>query len=162
ILLSVSIGLGAIEVGVRMLHLFPTSFFEPDPVLGAHLIPGQHGWWTQEELEFRTPVQINREGFRDIDHQHEKPSDVTRVVIVGDSYIEAMQVPLDATVARQLEAALNTGARKYEVISMGVSGFGTAGELLLYERFGRAYKPDIVILNFYPGNDIRNNSPVLE
>lgn len=161
-ILSVTLAYAAIEVGVRMLHLFPTTFFEPDPVLGARLIPGRRGWWTQEELEFRTPVQINREGFRDVDHAREKPSDVTRVLIVGDSYIEAMQVPLEATVARRLEAALNAGGGKYEVISMGVSGFGTAGELLTYERFGRAYAPDFVILNFYAGNDIRNNSPVLE
>lgn len=159
---SFALAFGAIEVGVRMLHLVPATFFEPDPLIGTRLIPGQRGWWTQEELEFRTPVQINREGFRDVDHAKDKPASVTRILIVGDSFIEAMQVPLESTVARRLEAALNADGQQFEVISMGISGFGTAGELLLYERFGRAYKPDIVILNFYAGNDVRNNSPTLE
>lgn len=159
---SLIVACAAIETGVRLLHLVPTTFFEPDPVLGTRLIPGQGGWWTQEELEFRTPVQINREGFHDIDHVREKPAGVTRILILGDSFIEALQVPLEASVARQLQAALDPTGKKVEVISMGISGFGTAGELLLYERFGRAYAPDIVIVNFYAGNDVRNNSPVLE
>jgi hypothetical protein len=159
---SVAVALGAIEAGVRMLHLVPAAFFQPDPVLGARLIPGQRGWWTQEELEFRTPVRINREGFRDVDHAREKVDGVTRVLLLGDSFIEAMQVPLESTVSRRLQAELDPEGRSVEVISMGVSGFGTAGELLLYERYGRAYAPDVVILNFYAGNDVRNNSPVLE
>jgi hypothetical protein len=157
-----AVALAAIEVGVRLLHLVPTAFFEPDPVLGTKLVPGRQGWWTQEELEFRTPVRINREGFRDVDHVREKPAGVTRILILGDSFIEAMQVPLESAVSRRLQAELDPGGRKIEVISMGVSGFGTAGELLLYERFGRAYAPDVVILNFYAGNDVRNNSPSLE
>ena len=82
---SVAIAFVAIEVGVRSLHLVPASFFEPDPVLGTRLIPGQRGWWTQEELEFRTPVRINREGFRDIDHEREKPAGVTRILVLGAS-----------------------------------------------------------------------------
>lgn len=159
---SVAIAFAAIEAGVRLLHLVPTQFHEPDPLLGTRLIAGKRGWWTQEELEFRTPVQINREGFRDIDHAREKPDGVTRILILGDSFIEAMQVPLEATLGRRLQAALDAGGRQIEVITMGISGFGTAGELLLYERFGRAYRPDVVVLNFYAGNDIRNNSPVLE
>ena len=159
---SVAVAFAAIEVGVRVLHLVPASFFEPDPVLGTRLIPGQRGWWTQEELEFRTPVQINQEGFRDIEHARAKPEGVTRILVLGDSFIEAMQVPLEATVARRLQAELDPEAKRIEVISMGISGFGTAGELLLYERLGRAYQPDIVLLNFYVGNDVRNNSPVLE
>jgi hypothetical protein len=159
---SLAVACIAIELGVRLLHLVPTSFFEPDPLVGTRLIPGQRGWWTQEELEFRTLVQINREGFHDIDHAREKPDGVTRILILGDSFIEALQVPLEANVARRLQAALDAEGKKVEVISMGTSGFGTAGELLLYERFGRAYAPDIVILNFYVGNDVRNNSPVLE
>lgn len=159
---SVALAFGTIEAGVRLLHLVPSTFFEPDPVIGTRLIPGKSGWWTQEELEFRTPVKINQEGFRDIDHRKEKPQGVTRVLVIGDSFIEAMQVPLEATVARQLQSMLDPTGERVEVISMGISGFGTAGELLLYERFGRAYRPDIVILNFYAGNDVRNNSPTLE
>ena len=45
---------------------------------------------------------------------------------------------------------------------MGVSGYGTASEYLWYREVGRQFHPDVVLLSFYPGNDVRNNSPTLE
>ena len=46
---------------------------------------------------------------------------------------------------------------------MGVSGYGTASEYLWYrDARPRAIEPDLVLLSFYPGNDVRNNSPTLE
>jgi hypothetical protein len=59
-----------------------------------------------------------------------------------------------------LEAKMGTGA--VQVSSMGVSGYGTASQTLYYERSGRDLEPDLVLLAFYPGNDVRNNSPTLE
>jgi len=162
---GVALAFAALEVGVRVLHLFPDRFWQPDALLGTRLIPGQRGWWTQEELEFRVPVTINSHGFRDVEHSVTKPEGVVRVLLLGDSFIEAMQVPIDATIGRQLEAQLNAGAaggRRYEVVSMGVSGYGTASELLTYRTIGRQYAADVVLLAFYPGNDIKNNSATLE
>jgi hypothetical protein len=166
LLAGFGVGLAVVvaEVGVRSLHLVPTRFWEPDPVLGSRLIPGKEGWWTQEELEFRVPVRINSAGWRDVEHALVKPAGVYRIVILGDSFIEAMQVPLQDTVGRRLEQELNQlpGGVRYEVISLGVSGYGTASELLAYRDIGRLYSPDLVLLAFYPGNDIHNNSPKLE
>jgi hypothetical protein len=45
---------------------------------------------------------------------------------------------------------------------MGVSGYGTASQYLYYRDLGRAYQADLVLLSFYPGNDVRNNSPTQE
>ena len=55
-----------LEMGVRWMHLVPDRFWEPDPVLGARLIPGMRGWWTQEDREFVVPVQINHLWLRDV------------------------------------------------------------------------------------------------
>lgn len=152
-----------LELGVRMLHLVPSHFWQPDATLGTKLIPGTTGWWTQEEHEFTTPVHINSAGRRDLERPVEKPPGTYRILLLGDSFVEAMHVPLEDTFARHLEAALNgPGKPPIEVISMGVSGYGTASEYLWYRDAGRAYKPDLVLLSFYPGNDIRNNSPTLE
>src|SRR5207244_3784662 len=78
--------------------------------------------------------------------------------------VEAMHVPLDVSFARLLEQHLNTGGaeQRVEVVSAGVSGYGTASELLYFEREGKRYQPDLVVLAFYPGNDVKNNSPTLE
>lgn len=151
-----------LEGAVRWFHLLPDRFWEPDPVLGSRLIPGKEGWWTQEEREFVVRVRINADGFRDVSHRLERTPGTTRILLLGDSFVEAMQVPLEATVGRRLEAELRARGHAAEVISMGVSAFGTAGELLLYRQRGRRYHPDLVVLAFYPGNDVRNNSPDLE
>jgi len=153
----------ALEGGVRLLHLVPDRFWRPDPVLGTALIPNASGWWTQEEYEFVVPVQINADGRRDLDRDVEKPAGSYRVLLLGDSFVEALQVPIADTFARGLERRLGeAGQRPVEVISMGVSGYGTASQYLWYRDVGRRYRPDLVLLSFYPGNDVRNNSPTLE
>ena len=153
----------ALEAGVRMLHLVPDRFWEPDASRGVRLVPGRQGWWTQEEREFVVPVRISQQGLRDVEHARDKPPGIWRVLILGDSFVEAMHVPLEATLGRQLEAMLRgSSAAAVEVISAGVSGYGTASEVLFFEQEGRHYQPDLVVLAFYPGNDVKNNSPALE
>jgi hypothetical protein len=161
---GIGLALCAVEAVTRHFHLFPDRFWEPDPLLGTRLIPQMEGWWTQEDLEYRVPVRISGAGFRDVEHSMAKPANVFRILVLGDSFVEAMQVPLEHTLAREIERRVNRSraAVRCEVISMGVSGYGTASELLLYRTRGRAYDPDLVLLAFYPGNDVRNNSPTLE
>jgi lysophospholipase L1-like esterase len=152
-----------LEAGVRALHLVPDRFWRPDPRLGTVLIPGASGWWTQEEHEFVVPVRINAAGRRDLDRSLDPPPGTFRVLLLGDSFVEAFQVPIEDTFARRLEQQLTALAgRPVEVVSMGVSGYGTAGEYLWYREVGRQFRPDLVLLSFYPGNDVRNNSPTLE
>ncbi|MFI5396482.1 MAG: GDSL-type esterase/lipase family protein [Candidatus Binatia bacterium] len=153
-----------LEVGARWQHLVPDRFWEPDAVLGLRLVPGYRGWWTQEDREFLVPVQINREGLRDVEHQYVKPAGVFRILVLGDSFVEAMHVPLEATFPRLLQQRLNVDGEggRVEVVSAGVSGYGTASELLYFEREGKRYQPDLVLLAFYPGNDVKNNSSRLE
>jgi hypothetical protein len=160
---GVGMALLALEAGVRLLHLVPDRFWRPDAQLGTALIPNAQGWWTQEEHEFVVPVQINAEGRRDLDRGVAKPTDTYRVMLLGDSFVEALQVPIADTFARGLEHRLSEASgRTVEVVSMGVSGYGTASQYLWYRDVGRRYHPDLVLLSFYPGNDVRNNSPTLE
>jgi hypothetical protein len=152
-----------LEIGVRVMHLVPDRFWEPDPLLGTRLIPGRSGWWTQEEHEFVVPVRINDQGRRDLDRSEQKTAGTFRILLLGDSFVEAMHVPIENTFARRLEGLFaNQGPAPVEVVSMGVSGYGTAGEYLYYRDIGRRFHPDLVVLSFYPGNDVRNNSPTLE
>src|SRR5262245_57436967 len=44
----------------------------------------------------------NRDGFLDVDHKLAKSPGVIRVSFWGDSYVEAMQVPLEQTFWRQI------------------------------------------------------------
>ncbi|MFI5396481.1 MAG: hypothetical protein ACHQ9S_13190 [Candidatus Binatia bacterium] len=153
------LGLAVLEAGVRWLRLVPDQLWEPDPVLGARHKAGKTGVWTAEEREFFVPIQINHEGLRDVEHTYTKLPGVTRLLLLGDSFVEAFQVPLEQTLARRLQALLGNGV---EVIGAGVSGYGTASEMLFLKGEGLRYDPDIIVVCFFPENDVENNSPTLE
>ncbi len=107
--------------------------------------------------------RFNSHGFRDYERTYEKPSGVFRILVLGDSYIEALQVQLEDSFTALLEKSLNAqgSSTRFEVLGLGGSGFGTADEYLRYLNFGAAYHPDLVILAFTTGNDFHNNSKVL-
>ena len=142
-----------------LLHLFPPPIsdrlFQTDARFGRFHIPGRQGY--QRSPEFVVSVKINSQGLRDTEHTVEKPTGVYRVLILGDSFAEGMQVPLEDTVGKQLEQLLNArGGPPYEVVNAGVAGFGTDTELLFYRSLGRLYHPDLVLLFFFR-NDLADN-----
>ncbi len=108
---------------------------------------------------------MNSRGLRDVEHSLSKPPYTYRIVVLGDSYAEALQVRLEDSFPRLLESMLQNRigtTRRIEVINLGVSGFGTDQELLALRHYGLSYDPDLVILAFLTGNDVRNNYPSLE
>ncbi|MEO8502435.1 MAG: SGNH/GDSL hydrolase family protein [Acidobacteriota bacterium] len=151
------------EAALRVLGVSHPNFYGPDPVRGWGLIPGSRGWWRSEGEAF---VEINSDGFRGPSRVRPKPPGVLRVAILGDSCAEAVQVPYEATFAARLERSLATcpgvGARRVEVLDLGVSGYGTTQELLTLRDQGLSFAPDVVLLAFYSGNDVRNNSRTLD
>src|SRR5262249_2580644 len=51
--------------------------------------------------------------------------------------------------------------KQIEILNFGVSGYGTAQELISLRQNVWDYSPDVVLLTVTTGNDIRDNSPVL-
>jgi hypothetical protein len=137
--------------------------YRADQYCGTGLAPNFRGWWSKEGA---AEIRTNSAGFRDREHSLQKPKEVLRVAVLGDSYIEAFQVSQDEMFASVLEDELNLhrfgGDRKVEVLSFGVSGFGTAQELLMLRHHVWQFDPDVVLLAFLPSNDLRNNSSRLE
>lgn len=151
------------ECVLRVARFSDPRFHQRDALLGKALRPGFRGTQSREGY---ARVKINSAGFRDIERPLTKPEGLYRIAVLGDSYVEAMHVPLDATFGQRLERMLNSqppigGPAAYEVLNFGVSGYGTAQELILFRIRVAAYKPDLVILAFYPGNDIVDNHPKL-
>lgn len=137
-------------------------FRQPDTEFGWVLRPGFEGWTADEA---RVWVRINRDGLRDREHSLEKPAGSLRVALLGDSYLEALNVPFEKTFAALLESQLQGCAQPHgqvaEVINFGVAGYSTAQELLTYRARARKYHPDIVVLAVYTGNDIHGNHAAL-
>jgi hypothetical protein len=150
----------ALELAVRLFVPVSDFFWESDPVLGVKLVANKRGRSVKPGL-FDVPVEINSHGFRDREHFYEKPAGTQRIVMLGDSYIEALQVPLERTVAALLETRLRHRGIRAETINLGVSAFGTGREYLMLREHGLRYEPDLVLL-FFVGNDLLNNSARLE
>ena len=67
---------------------------------------------------------------------------------------------LDSLPAR-LERLTNRAERQVEVINLGVGGYGTLQEYLVFDAIGRAYRPDVVVLAMFLRNDLQDNSLTL-
>lgn len=151
------------EIGLRAGGISYPIFSRIDGDLGAVLRPQAEGWFQREGEAF---VRINSAGLRDREHAIPKPNNVLRIAVLGDSFAEAMQVPMEdtfwAVLEREIRACTAVAGREPEVINFGVSGYGTAQELIMLRRRVWAYAPDFVLLMITPGNDIRNNSRALE
>ena len=99
----------------------------------------------------------NKQGFRNYkDFDYTKPEGVTRIVSLGDSHTQGYEVRQEYTYSAIIEKYLTQKGYQVEVINTGVSGFGTAEELVLLENEMVRYQPDFVILGFYK-NDFEDN-----
>ena len=160
---SALFALAAFEIVLRVVGYSAPIWFEPDPRLGWRMRPGFSAWYTQEGRGF---VRANAEGMRDRDHLLDKPADVYRIAVLGDSYAEARQVEREqafwALLPDELAACGFQPGKKLEVLNFGVSGYGTAQQYLVLQTMAIRYSPDLVLLQFTNGNDVRNNSFALE
>jgi hypothetical protein len=170
-LLSLAAALLLLEMLTRALGLAapaePTgNFWRTDPQTGWSLQPGATGRWFNPPYEYDIDITVNSQGLRDVERTgYEKPPDIYRILLLGDSYVEGLRVPLEQTFGKVLEAELNASAPaglRYEVVNAGVSGWGTDQQLLWLRTEGAKYQPDLVLLAFFPGNDFQNISETLE
>jgi hypothetical protein len=160
---SVVVALLIFEVFLRAVGFTYPVFYQPDEVRGYSLRPGMEGWYRKEGESF---VRINSDGLRDREHAKEKPPGTLRIAVVGDSYAEALQVEQDkafwSVMQRRLQGCPALAGRRVEVINFGVSGYGTAQELLTLREKVWAYSPDVVLLAFTTNNDVSDNSRALK
>src|SRR5262245_25792471 len=163
ILLGAFFGLAIGEAGLRLFgYRYTGSFFTLDPLLGWSLRPGAGAWQVDEGDAW---VKINSHGYRDRERAVSKPPGVYRVALLGDSFTEARQVELDKTFASLAEEELNRRHcfrdRRVEVLNFGTLGYNTGQELIQLRERGWKFSPDMVVLNFYSGNDIIDHNRAL-
>ena len=163
LLVSVCFALIVCEVGLRIVGYSNPYFYTFDDQIGWTMRPHAAGWFRKEGAAY---VTINGDGMRDRDHSKQKPANTYRIAIIGDSFAEAVQVPLEQTFWHLLESKVaacpESAGRQIEVLNFGVSSYGTAQELITLRTRVWNYAPDMVVLAFSPANDVRNNSRALE
>lgn len=147
------------EVALRVAHLqFDPQLYGPNRDLGWTLRPGSSGVVSTETRQF---VRINSHGFHDEERSYKKPANTFRIAVLGNSWTEALQVPLEKAYTSVLHQKLNEtlcfGDKRVEVLNFGVAGYSTAQEFLALQQEVWKYHPDLVLLAFYPARDIANN-----
>ncbi len=165
---GVLIPLLLLDVGVRLMGLAPPpepnpAIWEPHPLLGWWHVPYSGGTFHSDYAEFEAEVRINARGLRDREIGYDNPDGAFRVLSLADSFGEALQVNLDETYHKQLEAQLaESMGQPVEVLNAGVGGWGTDQEAIFYLAEGFRYEPEVVLLAFFVRNDAVNNFGPLE
>lgn len=139
------------EIGFRTVEATPLRFvlpaseiamYGPDHFVGYRHRPGARGMWLTER---RADVTISGLGLRDRERIARREND-QRVVVVGDSLLEAVQVPLDRTavaIAEKRVAAKRPGA---EVINLGLAGATPPVLTARLQSLVHALEPDLAIV----------------
>ena len=166
VLLGIAVPLFLLEAALRLFGPFLPGNYDTgaylvrNAELGHFHVPGFDGWI--KAPEFTTRVTISPLGLRDRRMSYAKLPGTYRVLFLGDSFVEAVQVDAQDGVAERLDVALNRDGRATEVINAGVAAYGTGQEYLLLDKEGVRYQPDLVLLLFFVGNDVANNNYKLE
>lgn len=168
LLLSLGAGMVSLALVEMLLRIFPGLY--ANLALPGRTVPNPshpvYGWKSPPGAAYRfqqegsSSGRMNRAGWRDVEHESTGDPDDYRILILGDSFVEALQVDRSLTFPRLLEARLNEicSPPPFEVIAMGKNGYGTAQEMLVYSEEGRNYDPDLVVVMFAAVNDFVDNS----
>lgn len=153
------------EIGMRIAGISYFNFGTPDAELGWGNRPYAEGIFRKENPA-GVHIRINSYGTNDAEHTVAKEEGVFRVAVLGNSYTEAFHVPNEQAYWHVLEQEMNRclppGKKRVEVLNFGVSGYGTAQNLILLEKRVWAFQPDLVILGFLTGGDVWYNHRKLQ
>ena len=121
-----------------------------------------YGYLPGEVEDFADPVRLNALGFHDRDYAPERPTPSTyRIMVLGDSYVAAWEVPLEQTFHKRLEARLEKadplGRGSYQVIAFGQGRSAQEREIEWMRQYAPIYRPDMIVYLFFCGNDFMEN-----
>lgn len=137
-------------------NLYP-FVYKDDPLVSYRLKENYRG--IHKAPEFSVKVETNSAGHRDYEHSIVKPENVYRIMVLGDSFTFGEGVEMDESYPKVVEERLNKGkrGRRYEIINVSAYNWGTLEEYLYLKHYGIKYRPDMVVMAFFIGNDFYQN-----
>ena len=152
------------ELRLRSTVPFMTSSVPRAFVPGVGLVgrPGAEVRYTNR-LDFWQVSRFNREGFLDREPPRTEPAAAAcHVTVIGDSVVEAREVPVADKLHVRLEAlaARRPGGLHVTTSAFGRSGTGQIAQLAYYDEFARKRAPGLIVLVFVR-NDYFDNSRLL-
>jgi hypothetical protein len=168
VVLALLLPLALLEAAFRLAGPFIPGNYDTGAYLTrhpryGHYHPANYSGWIKRD-EYVVHVQTNAERQRGPAIPFERTPGTFRILVLGDSFVEAVQVAEHERFVDQLRESLNAsgGPIRYEVIDGGCGGWGAVQQLLYLQHEGPRYQPDLVLLAFFVGNDVHNNSLELE
>jgi hypothetical protein len=153
-----------LEIGLRVYVPFSNSpLFLPEKVESADETAEVELRVAQRRSTRLFGVPFNSLGFRDQEVEVPKPDDVFRTVVLADSFGVISRVPDSHFFLNLAEADLagTTGAKRPELVNLGISAIGPHHYLAVLKRWGIWLDPDLVVVCFFLGNDF-NPDPIEE
>lgn len=110
----------------------------------VRLRPGSEGVWRVGD-DVAGHYRINAQGWNSghATYDAKAPSGVRRIAIIGDSFVEALQVPYNESLAERLEGAGQGGLQVYR---FGISGAPLSHYLAMARHVAQTYQPDMLVL----------------
>lgn len=98
--------------------------------------------------DIAAPFSINAQGWNSGtgDYRLERPDTQRRIAVIGDSYVEALQVPHDRSLAERLQGHLTQPGSAVEVYRFAISGAPLSHYLYMLEHEAAQYAPDVVVI----------------
>lgn len=159
-LASLAASLLAAEGAVRLLSPIGPALLVTDPGVGKRYVPGFRGRVFVDEVGREVDVRFNSAGFRGPEWAPRGPAGGLRVAVLGDSMTAAIATDEERTFVRRLEASLASreASGPVEVMNFGVASASTGSALVTWRGVAAGYRPDLVLLAFFTGNDFGDNS----
>ncbi len=144
------------EVGARLLLAVlpppPDSYWVADPHCGYRLRHGSPGTTDPASEEY-----VNSLGFRDRERTVAKPPGTFRALGLGDSFVYGAVPPWQnflQVAEAELNASLPSDSLRTDIPLLGCPGWSGENQLGLLRSLGLEMQPDLVVVNFFVGNDV--------
>jgi len=162
---SVALTLLAIDIGMRLTDppaVYPQPFYKNHPILGHFLVPDSRHRFLTPDLRYTTFVTDDL-GLIVRGKSNDPDPNATRVMFLGDSFIEGVQIPPTANMSVLAENLLNAaGDGTYQSINLGVSAYSPVQYYLTYKLFAPTFDPAIVVVGVFIGNDFKDSTRLHE
>ena len=129
------------------------NIYASDPVIGFTYKPNASTY--EKGREYNALYRINSLGLRDREYGP-KQKGIFRVLLLGDSFSVSHGLPIEDSLSRQLERALQEVANidgvpvKFEVINAAAGGYSPYNYWKAYSRWAPVFDPDVVIVGLSP------------
>jgi hypothetical protein len=161
LIFAVAVGGAVGEVAVRLVR--PQQLIQPRPDI---FVPADTVGWdlrpnvatTVNTGERTVSWRTDAEGFRiGRDGRQDAPQSL---LLIGDSFLQALQVEWEQSAAGVLQAQLRTSSREVAVRNAGVSAWDPPQYAARLRRaLAGASRPSAVIVSWYVGNDATGDAP---